>query len=469
MFKKNNPLVLFLFGFLVIWVGFTLLIHSPSSISPDTAENMMWGMKAHLVYDKHPGLGPLFLIPFTYLFNSLLADLLAVSVCIFVTWFYLYRTIKLFYPIKEAIMLFLLSVASFFYMGEFFIQYNQNIILLPFWSASTYYFAKAITGNKRLDWVLLAIFTALGVYAKFQIGLIAIAMLICIVMKFDKKCLVNICIAILVGTIFLLPGFISLYSIDFETLDYVTARVSEPDSSFLHGFLYAAFDSVFQLLNLSIAIIVFIYLLFKKRVVRCKKEYLYDKKILIILGLAPYIIFVFLESLNGMLPTEWLVCTTVFLLPAIYALLNLKLVDMNINLHKLVAFILIVNLVYFVSFNLNTFFNNNIEHNNIGDSVALSAENFLTENNLPQPNFASGNWEYGFYLSVFMQSKPHYYRIWQNKEKPGVLLLAYPGCDNTIDVTVYGYKLLKKSCEEVKIIDKYNTQYKKFDFYLAEK
>lgn len=68
-----------------------------------------------------------------------------------------------------------------------------------------------------------------------------------------------------------------------------------------------------------------------------------------------------------------------------------------------------------------------------------------------------------------MQSKPHYYRIWQNKEKPGVLLLAYPGCDNTIDVTVYGYKLLKKSCEEVKIIDKYNTQYKKFDFYLAEK
>lgn len=469
MLKKINPLTLFLLCFLFIWVGLTLVIHSSTSVSPDTVENMMWGMKAHLTYDKHPGLGPLFLIPFTYLFNPLLANLLAVSACVLVTWIYLYQTIRLFYPIKESMMLLLLSVASFFYMGEFFIQYNQNIILLPFWSASTYYFIKAIGDNKSLDWILLAIVAALGVYAKFQIGLLAIAMFGCIIIKFDKKYFKNIIIALIIGIIFLLPGIVSLYSIDFETLTYVTDRVSKPSSGFFHGLIWASFDSIFQLLNLSIAFIVIIFLSVKKSIVKSKSNSHYDKKTLIILGLFPYIIFILLESLNGMLPTEWLVCSTVFLLPAIYALLGLKLIDVNLNLHKLVGFIIIVNMVYFISFNLNTFFNNRIEHNNIGDSVALSAEKFLTENNLPQPDYASGNWKYGFYLSVFMESKPHYYRVWQDNEKSGVLLLAYPGCNNTIDVTVYGYKLLKKGCEKVKLIDKYNTQYENFDFYLAKK
>ena len=124
MFKKINPFALFVVLFLVIWVGFTLLIHSSTSVSPDTVENMMWGMNPSLMYDKHPGLGPLFLIPFTYFFNPLLANLLATTICILITWLFLYKTLKIYFCEKEATFVSLLSVASFFYMGEFFLQYN---------------------------------------------------------------------------------------------------------------------------------------------------------------------------------------------------------------------------------------------------------------------------------------------------------------------------------------------------------
>ena len=465
MFKKINPFALFVVLFLVIWVGFTLLIHSSTSVSPDTVENMMWGMNPSLMYDKHPGLGPLFLIPFTYFFNPLLANLLATTICILITWLFLYKTLKIYFCEKEATFVSLLSVASFFYMGEFFLQYNQNIILLPFWSAATYYFIKSLDSNKSLDWILTALALALGVYAKFEIGLLAIAMVICLIISFDRKYLKNIALATLVGTLLLLPGFVSLYGIDFSTFKYVTMRVSEPSNDTIYNFFYAIFDSFFQLLNFSVAFIAIGYLFYKKKVYR--KSSTSNKKLLVILGIVPYLIFCLLEAMNGMLPTEWLVCATVFTFPAIYCLFKIKLRD--ISLYKLVFLIAIVNIVYFISFNLNTFVDKSIEHNNIGDSISVNAEKFLKENNLSEPQNVSGNWKYSLYLPVFMGSNPNYIREWQQSDTKGTVLLVYPNCNMNIGADKYGYKLIKKGCENVKLIDKFKTQYKPFSFYLVEK
>ncbi len=465
MFKKINPLILFVLLYLLIWVGVTLLIHNSYSISPDTAENMMWGMNPSLMYDKHPGLGPLFLIPFTYFFNPLLANLLANTFCILITWLFLYKTLKIYFCKKEAIFVTLLSITSFFYMGEFFLQYNQNIILLPFWSAGVYFFIKSLYANNSIDWIFTAIALALGVYAKFEIGLLAIAMMVCLVIKFDRRYLKNIFLATTVGTLFLLPGFISLLNIDFATLKYVAMRVSESNNSAIYNFFYAIFDSFFQLLNFSIGIIVISYLFYKKKMY--KEDSSNDKKVLIILGIIPYLIFCFLETIKGMLPTEWLVCATVFVLPAVYSIFKVRILD--INLYKLVSLITIVNIVYFISFNLNTFINQAIEHNNIGDSVALSAERFLKMNNLAEPQNASGNWNYSLYLPVFMKSKPNYVREWQQSNVKGTMLLVYPSCNMGIDAGKYGYKLIKKECGNIKLIDKFKTQHKTFSFYFVEK
>ena len=465
MLKKINPLVLFVVLYIVVWVGFTLLIHSSTSISPDTVENMMWGLNPSLMYDKHPGLGPLFLIPFTYLFNPLLANLLATTLCVLVTWLFLYKTLKIYFCEKEAVFVSLLSMASFFYMGEFFLQYNQNIILLPFWSAATYYFIKALDTNRSLDWILTAIALSLGVYAKFEIGLLAIAMVICLALSFDRKYLKNIALATFVGSLSLAPGIISLFNMDFATIKYVTMRVSESNTSVTYNVLHAMVNSIFQLLNFAVGIIVLGYLFYKKKV--HKESSSSDKKILVILGIVPYLIFCLLEVVKGKLPVEWLVCTTVFVFPAIYSLLRIKV--STINLNKLVIFIAAVNMVFFIAFNINTFTSKKIAHNNIGNSISVSAENFLTKNNLPEPQNASGDWKYSLYLPVFMASKPSYIREWQQSNAKGTMLLVYPDCNMNINVDKYGYRLIKQECENVKPIDKFKTQHKPFNFYFIEK
>ena len=51
MIQKINPLVLFISLYIFIWAGLTLLIHSSTSISPDTAENIMWGFHPSFMYD----------------------------------------------------------------------------------------------------------------------------------------------------------------------------------------------------------------------------------------------------------------------------------------------------------------------------------------------------------------------------------------------------------------------------------
>ena len=244
--KRISPLILFICLYLFIWVGMTLMLHSSTSISLDTAENIIWGMHPSLMYDKHPGLGQLFFIPFYSTFSPLLADLIAVTVCILITWYYLFKINRLYFDTNESMFVTLLSILSFFYMGEFFIQYKQNIILLPVWCASAFYFIKAIETNKIVFWILTAIAVALSVYAKFQIALLAISMLLYIAFNFDKKYLSNITLAVIIGTFLLVVGFISLYDTDFSTITYVTDRVSETNTGMFFNIMYSLFDSVFQ-------------------------------------------------------------------------------------------------------------------------------------------------------------------------------------------------------------------------------
>jgi hypothetical protein len=189
--------------------------------------------------------------------------------------------------------------------------------------------------------------------------------------------------------------------------------------------------------------------------------------LLAMLGIIPYLIFVIVEMFNGVLPTEWLVCTTILIVPAVYALLRIKIV--NINLYKVVALGLIVNLVYFTSFNLNTFYSTNIEHNNIGDGIAISGKEFINENHLSNPGYVSGDWKFAYYLTVFMPTHPQYIRNWTTAYINGNTLLIFPGCNLNMIFKSYGYPVIKKECKNVTLTDKHTLQTKPFSYYYASK
>lgn len=324
MFKKY-PLLVFILIYLFIWVGLTLLIHSQTSISPDTAENIMWGMNLSFMYDKHPGLGPFFLKILMTLFPPLLANLIASATCIITSWLFIYKLAKIYFEKKEAIFITLLSAMNFFYMGEFFLQYNQNIILLPFWCASAYYFVKSLKSNNTLDWVLLGAMSALGVYAKFQIGLLLICMFLYLVLNFDRKYIKNFLWSFAIFLVMLLPGLVSLYNIDFSPIVWALDRSNDSHTSILINLGKAILNFIFQLLNLAFAFVVILYMKRKKMVNHNNKPI----AILFFIGLLPYIIFSILEVLKGRLPVEWLVVTTSLIVIALYSLFRIKFLNIN--------------------------------------------------------------------------------------------------------------------------------------------
>ena len=468
MFKKLNPFALFVIFYLLIWEGLTLLIHSQTSISPDTAQNIMWGLHPSLMYDLHPGLGALFLKPFAMIFPPLLADVIAISLCMIVTWYYLYKLLRLFYSIEESSLIAILSALSFFYMWEFAIQYNQNIILMPFWCASSYFFVKSMIDNNTRDWVLLSLALVLGSYAKFQIGLLMLVMLGYLLFNFESKYLKNIILSFLIWILLLIPGIISEYNIDFATVQYALNSTSNKNIPILYKVLHAL-ESMLQLVNFIIAFIVLIVLRVMKKI--SKQDGILNKqnKAIIVLGLVPYVIYILLELKNGPMPIEWLVPTTTLTLPGIYTLLKLK--SLNVNLRKIVCIGLVINLIVFIMFNIKTFSGKHEEHNNIGDGVAIAAQTFLDANHLPAPSYVSGFWKHAPYLSVFLKSHPRHTYNWQTyKNTTSPVLLIFPGCQNIdINADEYGYKLIKKGCENVKLTDKFSSEYELFSFYFIEK
>jgi len=466
MFKKH-PLFIFISLYLVIWGGLTLLIHSQTSISPDTAENIIWGMNPSFMHDKHPGLGAFALAPFVYLFPPLLANIIIESILITISWVFIYKLLKIYFQKNEAILLTILSALSFFYMGEFFLQYNQNTILLPFWCASAYYFAKALETNSKKNWILLAIASAFGIYAKFQIGLLFLCMLGYLILNFDKKYIKNIVLSLVIFVVILIPGAISLHEMDFSTLTYVFDRSNEASNPILRNIAFSVFDILFQSLNFAIFFITIACMLIKKSATIDKKQT--KPTIIIFIGLLPYMIFFILELIKGRLPTEWLMATSALVVPSLYILFNIKIV--SVNFKKLILFGILINLIYFISFNLKNFSNNIIEHNNIGDSVALVADKFIKDNHLTKPNFVSSNWKYSLYLPVFMKNKPTYIRYLDESNTTEPILVVYPYCNVNLKQEFIKNNYIVKTdvCTNVYPIDKFNPKPHPFSFYLIQK
>jgi len=292
-----------------------------------------------------------------------------------------------------------------------------------------------------------------------------------LVFNYSAKYTKNLCLAILLGLFLLIPGAVVLYKLDFITFKYATDRVTESNSSFVFNLLNGIFDTVFQLLNFIIAIVVILYLWSRKKIVRQNNKLSLSNKAIIYTGLTPYVIFCLLEVINGPLPTEWLVCATTLILPAVYVLLKLRL--KSIAMYKLITFAILVNAMYFIIFNINSFVGNHIEHNNIGKNIAVTADSLIKENSLPYPNYASGSWDYGLYLTVFMKHKPVFVRKWFNLHDKGVMLMVFPGCGEDYayvdkDISVVGYKVLFKKCDDVELTDKLSQEKRPFTFYLVE-
>ena len=162
----NKALYLFLFSHLLLWT----LIPSLSNINLplDTIEALAWGSNLDWGFNKHPPFSA-FAVEFFYQIfgNNDWAFYLLSQIFVITAFYFVWKLSN--YVLKDkTYSLFSVFILSGIYFYNFTSpEFNVNISQLPFWAISVYLFWKGLNFNKKIDWILFGIISALGFLSKY--------------------------------------------------------------------------------------------------------------------------------------------------------------------------------------------------------------------------------------------------------------------------------------------------------------
>lgn len=473
----NRNLIIYLFLYLFIWVGLTALFYNKYAIAGNAAENLAWSNSLSVMYDKHPGLGPLVIRFFFFIThgNALLATVLSSGLCVLLSLIYTYKICKKFFSKEEATFITIISTFSAYYILQYFLMYNQNVILLPFWVMASYYFIKIFDDNSYKNWVLLAIFTALGVYAKFEILLLSGIMFIYILFRFKKEYLPKLIIASIVFFIAMIPIVLGIIEQNYAPILWIfketNSSVDSQQSRLFVKFLIGQFYNILPFIYTAGPVVILCIFIRLKKISYCGSKKGFVSNLahpLVVVWLYPLIFVSILQSFSGKLPDGWVLALMALFIPAIYKLFDLKRSE-RIDLKKLIFILVVLQLLIFTGYNLIKYFNNNIISENTGNDIAKKADMFWGEYYKTPISYVGGH--QGYYLAVFSESKPIFLRDYNFISKGKKILIAFNNCNeqNYEALKYSGFKILHKECTSMKTVNKYNNIEEEISLVIAQK
>ena len=166
--KKNITKIFYLFiiSHLFLWT----LIPSLSNLNLplDTIEALAWGSNLDWGFSKHPPLSAFAVEIFYFIFGRndwsfYLLSQIFVVVAFFVVW----KFSNEIFEDKLYSLLSVLILSGIYFYNFTTPEFNVNVSQLPFWALSVYFFWKSINLNKKIDWILLGFFSALGFLSKY--------------------------------------------------------------------------------------------------------------------------------------------------------------------------------------------------------------------------------------------------------------------------------------------------------------
>ncbi|APC96537.1 glycosyltransferase family 39 protein [Francisella frigiditurris] len=474
MNTSRKYLIIQLFGYLFIWAGMTSLFYNPSAIAMDVAENIAWSNHLSIMYDIHPGLGA-FLIRTILFFtnNAILSAMLSTGLCMLISLIYIYKISRKYFSEEESTFITIITTCSGFYILQYFLMYNQNKILLPFWAITSYYFISVIENNKYKDWILLAIFTALGVYAKFQILLLSGIMFVYILCTFKKEYLFKIITAAIIFFIAITPAIIGIIQQNYTPILWIFKDANiisgdHKDLSILSKLLTGQLNNFLNFAYVSAPLII-IAIFIKIKKIKCDsyKFLLNLTHPLLVLWAYPLIFVFALQSYYGKIPDGWPLAIMSLCIPAIYKLFNLKQVN-NINFKKLVITLLTLQFIVFATYNTAKYFNDIILYENIGDDLAKKADIFWDKYYDSSMTYVAGF--YPYYLAAFSKSKPRFLRDPYLADKNSTILIAFGDCNpNNYKSLEPDFKILHNECSQITTVNKYHSVKTNVSFYVVKK
>ena len=306
--KKNidKVFIIFIFSHLFLWT----LIPSISNLNLplDTIEALAWGSNLDWGFSKHPPFSAFAVEFFFKIFGNndwayyLLSQVFVITSFFFV-WKFSHQILE-----DKLYSLFAVMLLSGIYFYNFTTpEFNVNVSQLPFWALSVYYFWKSLKTNKKIDWILLGIFSALGFLSKYLFIYILLALFIFFIfnLKEYKKSIKNYILSILCSLILLIPHFIWLVDNNFITIFYGLGRSGISDFNLINHIKNPLIFLAKQIIIL-IPFFIMIFVLIKKfnlKIITKNKKTFF----LISINLIPILLFFITSILSGAkIRTMWL-------------------------------------------------------------------------------------------------------------------------------------------------------------------
>ncbi len=344
--KKNVNKVFFLFLFsqLLLWTIIPTL--SNVNLPLDTIEALAWGSNLDWGFSKHPPFSAFALEFFFFLFgNKDWAYYLLSQIFVIISFLFVWRFS---YQILEDKIFSLLSVlilSGIYFYNYTTPEFNVNVSQLPFWALSVYFFWKGLNENKKFDWILFGIFSALGFLSKYLFIYILLSLLIFFILNLKKynRSIKNYGLSIIISLILLIPHFIWLSENNFVTISYGLNRSGLTDFNLIN---HLKNPSIFLFKQLIILIPFFIMLLTILKKIKLKINFK-DKKtfFLFSINFIPIALMLLTSILTGAkIRTMWM--TPFYLFLGTFFIFILK---NNIELKKIKKFYYIFLFFFFLS------------------------------------------------------------------------------------------------------------------------
>ena len=439
--KKNifNILSIFLLFHLLVWTLVPTL--SNVNLPLDTIEALAWGSNLEWGFNKHPPLSAI-LVEFIYLiFGSQdWAYYLLSQICVIIAFIFVWKFSEEIFDDKIYSLISLFLLEGIYFYNFTTPEFNVNVCQLPFWALTVYYFWKSLNNNKKKDWLLFGIFSALGFLSKYLFIYLLLAIFIYFLfnIKKNKKIIIPYFSSIIISLIILIPHFIWLVQNDFTTIMYGFGRTGIDENNFSN---YIINPTIFILKQIGILIPIFfmIFILLKK--IKTKINFKNKKTLfLIFINIVPFLLILVTAIFTGAkIRTMWMTPFYLF-----FGVLLINIFEKNIllnNLKKFYAsfiFFLIISPALYLIISLS---DDSKRTDYPGKEIARLVQNKWDQNFTNKIKIVVGDEWFAGNLSYHLNSRP----IWVNdlkekaaeiKDHQGVIYTGNP-------------KVLKKLCPGV--------------------
>ena len=441
--KKNISKIYFLFLFfhLALWS----LIPSITNINLplDTIEALAWGSNLDWGFNKHPPLSALAVEIFYTIFGSNdWAYYLLSQIFVIISFIYVWKLSNEIFEDKIYSLLSLLVLSGIYFFNFTTPEFNVNITQLPFWALTAYYFWKSINSNKKIDWFLFAVFSALGFLSKYLFVYLLVAIFIYFItnLKKYKKLITNYFISTLISLIILMPHFYWLLKNNFVTIFYGLNRSTLNEVYLIDHFMNPLIFLIKQIIIL-IPFLIMISILLKKLKFKINFN---NKKILFLISISviPILLVLITSIVTGAkIRTMWMTPFYLF-----FGIFFVEMLRKNIDLKNLKKFYIVFSFFFILSplvYLSISIFGDKKRTDYPGKEISRLVQNKWNDNFVNDIKIVVGDEWYAGNLSYHLTSRP----VWVNdlknkasdiKDYEGVIYVGNPKILKEICPGVFG-------------------------------